>query len=404
MVADGANGARHELDRFRALVLNDGALQAGLGTIDDIAQFVERTVAAAQARAIGLAAEDLTPFLRPDPLGLERLVAAPLAAPSPLQKGWLPIQTFGQGDQLGVDWAYFGDRRLTEPFYEDSIRRILRRPFNRLFRFRTPLTDIARWSHELPVLQPSGFIFHMSRCGSTLAAQMLSAPPQNIVVSEASPIDAVVQLCRVRNDERDTALLTAMIAAFGQMRGGGERHYFVKLDSWHTLALPWFRAAFPSVPWVFLYRDPIEVLVSQAWQRGTQMVPEFFPPPFYDLELPGGVADEDYCARVLARICDAVLEAFPEGNGLLVNYRQLPEALATAILPHFGVGYSASEHDVMAEKARYNAKSPSETFDPDSMSKQQATTDAMRTAVERHLAVSYRRLEALRLGRTAADI
>ena len=40
----------------------------------------------------------------------------------------------------------------------------------------------------------------MSRCGSTLVSQMLAALPQNIVISEAAPIDAVVQLNRAQPD------------------------------------------------------------------------------------------------------------------------------------------------------------------------------------------------------------
>ena len=75
-----------------------------------------------------------------------------------------------------------------------------------------------------------------------------------------------------------------MVAAFGRRRGGRERHYFIKLDSWHTLALPLFRRAFPSVPWVFLYRDPVEVLVSQMRQRGAQTVAEIIPPSFYGID------------------------------------------------------------------------------------------------------------------------
>ena len=63
-----------------------------------------------------------------------------------------------------------------------------------------------------------------------------------------------------------------MVSALAQPRRG-EQALFVKLDSWHTLALPLFRRAFPSVPWVFLYRDPVEVPVSQLEAAGIQTDP-----------------------------------------------------------------------------------------------------------------------------------
>lgn len=120
-----------------------------------------------------------------------------------------------------------------------------------------------------------------------------------------------------------------LVMAYGRRRAGSERHTFVKLDSWHTLALPLFRRAFPSVPWLFLYREPIEVLVSQMRQRGTQMVAEIMPPSLYGIDNAGGMRAEEYCARVLNRICTAVIDNYGAGGGLLVNYRELPGAIWT---------------------------------------------------------------------------
>src|SRR2546430_2644461 len=151
-------------------------------------------------------------------------------------------------------------------------------------------TDFARRSWPIfrcriscarPPVRPSGFIFHMSRCGSTLLTQMLAALAHNIVISEASPIDAVVRAPHVRpalSDDQHALWLRWMIGALGQPRSGNERHYFIKLDCWHTLALPLFRRAFPDVPWGFLYRDPVEVLVSQLRMPGPQIIPRMLGP------------------------------------------------------------------------------------------------------------------------------
>ena len=158
----------------------------------------------------------------------------------------------------------------------------------------------------------------MSRCGSTLVSQMLAALPSNIVVSEASPIDTVVQAGRWRPDlseDRQALWLNSIIGALGQKRSGNEQRYFVKLDCWHTLALPLFRRAFPAVPWVFLYRDPVEVLVSQLRIPGTQMIPGSVGPDLYGLERSYGPGTaEDYYAQVLAKVTEPAVAHYAAGR------------------------------------------------------------------------------------------
>ncbi len=72
-----------------------------------------------------------------------------------------------------------------------------------------------------------------------------------------------------------------------------------------SLILPLIREAFPGTPWIFLYRDPLEVLVSQARLRGRTMSPGLLTPRFLGLDLATAMrmAPDEYCARFLARIC-----------------------------------------------------------------------------------------------------
>jgi hypothetical protein len=104
---------------------------------------------------------------------------------------------------------------------------------------------------------------------------------------------------------------------------------------------------------------------------------------------------EDYCARVLARICEPVLRHYSEGTALLVNYRELPQTLWTAIMPHFGVDLSARDRAAMAHTARLDAKSPSFAFTSDSEAKQREATAATRAAADQRLGQLYRRLERI---------
>ena len=377
------------LAALRALVLTDTALQDALGEIEDGGRFAALTAEAARVAGVDLDSETIKALLYAPPQSpiLEGL--APL-------RGWLPAEIRQDASRLVVAWLNFGRRRLTEPFYDDSLAAVRRLPFNRLFGFRTPLADLEAWSRALDLPgRPNGLIFHMSRCGSTLAAQMLAASPQNVVISEAAPIDAIVQLAD-HDEGAKAALLRAMAAVLGQARNPGETRRFIKLDCWHSLDLPLFRRAFPDTPWVFLYRDPVEVMVSHVRRRGMQMVPAFVPPAVFGLDLADGVPDEDYCARVLAAVCEGAVRHYPESGGGLVDYRELPEALFTTILPHFGAAVSEAEAAVMRQATARDAKAPELAFAPDGTTKRHAATAAIREVCERRLGPVYRRLEALR--------
>ncbi len=380
------------LDRFRTDVMADAPIQQRLAEQHDAAEFTRIAIEWATARGIAITADDLQ--ARPDPLGV-------LGRPPHIGTGWPPAQWLPVRvalDDPGVDWCHFAGERLAESFYADTVRHIRARPFNRLIRCRTPLdafVDAARDG-----LAPDGFVFHMSRCGSTLVAQMLAAVPDHIVVSEAEPLDGIVQLPLFlpgTSGERHVEALRAMIAALGRDRTGRSRRYFVKLDSWHARALPLFRRAFPDTPWIFLYRDPLEVLVSQMRQRGAQTMPGVLPPQVFGFA-PGEeeIPEVDYVARVLGRICEAAIDGLGLGGGMLVDYGELPGAVLDRILGHFGAEPDAGERALTQATARRNAKAPATTFDGDGQQKRRDADDATRAAAERHLADVYARLTAMR--------
>jgi hypothetical protein len=398
-----ASFSRTQLEGFRTFVLENVALHEELRRAKDLHAFAGLVVEIGQRHGFAFTAQDVAQAIRAthvQSLGGARAHARETPLPP---GGWLPARAFWQGEELYVGWSYFGDRRLVEPFFEGSLRRALETPFNLLFQYTTSIVRLSEWLAAHPGLMPRGFIFHMSRCGSTLVTQMLAALAHNLVLSEAPPLDVVVQARARRpglSEQQQALWLAAMTSALGEPRRG-EQALFVKLDCWHTRALPLFRRAFPSVPWVFLYRDPVEVLVSQLEVPGIHTVPELGGAAILGTEAPFEPhRREDYCARILARICEPVLTHAREGGGLLINYRDLPDATWTSILPHFGVPVSASDRAVMAKAARYNAKVPGVPFAPDADDKQESATAAVRVAAHEHLNGLYAQLETLRCERS----
>jgi hypothetical protein len=324
----------------------------------------------------------------------------------PALTGWAPIRLYWEAAEPKVDWCYLGNRRFTEPFFSETIENALRLPFNLAFRRQTSVDVLLEWQAQQPGVRPSGFICHMSRCGSTLLAQMLAALPRNIVLSEAGPIDGVVGVHRRNStvtDSQRCAWLRAMISALGQPRNG-ETHLFIKLDSWHLLDLPMIRQAFPDVPWIFLYRDPVEVLASQIRQRGSQTIPGAIDPGFLGTDIAGAVrmSPEEYCARLLGCLCEAALDHCGDG-GRLVHYRDLPAAAWSEIASYFAMPCGKAEIEAMRDKARFDAKTPGTFFADDRAQKQSAVTEMIRQMAATWLDPVYARLEAVRLAQNTAS-
>jgi len=391
------------LASFRQLLLQDAAVQRALGALERHDAFVPRACAEAAARGLTLSPDAVSAALHPDPLGLS---APPVIFTHDWPPaGWRPIGVLrGADGRIVVDWAFFGDVPLAEPFFEMSARAVRRLPFNRLCRWRTTLEDfLAAAPDDAPA--PRGLVFHMSRCGSTLVAQMLAAAQHHIVLSEAPPVDAMVRLREFLptacDDDRRRALV-AMTAALGR-RVAGAGDLFVKLDSWHSIALPLFRAAFPQTPWVFLYRDPVEVLVSQMRARGMQTVPGLLPAELQGEGDAEPLGPEDFCAQVLAKGCAAAIEHYSGGGGLFVDYADLPEAFFTKILPHFGLSPSSADSAAMRAAAQRDAKAPQFTFSPDADEKRAAATAAIRAAARSRLGTLYGELDTLRRKANGGD-
>ncbi len=318
---------------------------------------------------------------------------------TPDYRAWLPIRTVWRPAGLLVEWCHVGREPLRDPFLEQTVQRHMAHPFNLLFRHQTPMSWLGELAAQQPGLAPSGFIFHLSRCGSTLVSELARALPATLVLSEPAALTGLLQTPvrapAVSAAEQQT-WLRWLISALGQPRAGDERHYVIKFDSWHTLALPLICQAFPEVPCMFLYRDPVEVLVSNLREIGARMLPGPLEAAELGLDLAAAFAlpPEHYMAVVLGRLCAAALAAAEQGLAL-VNYSELPGALDPWLLDYLHL--PAAGRAALPLVARRNAKHPSAAFVPDGAAKQQAATAEVRAAVAQWAQPAYEQLELLRL-------
>jgi len=320
-----------------------------------------------------------------------------------LLEGWVPMRVYWQGAEPLVEWCYLGAGRFTDAFFDTTIQQALETPFNTLFRHQTSMDALAEWHARSPGLKPTGFIFHMSRCGSTLVSQLLASLPTSLVLSEAGPIDALIR-SHLRAPDVPAAQridwLRWAVSALGQRRTGAEQHYFIKLDGRSTAHLPFVRQAFPEVPWIFLYRDPVEVMVSNLRGPSAATIPGVVGLELMGLPLSqvAAMSMEEYAARVLGVLCESAARSLPDTLGKPIHYRQLPDAVWEALPAHLGYQLTAADVARMKDIARLNVKDPQQPFTSDSESKHREASAQVRELAELWIGPHYRRLEALAVG------
>ena len=312
--------------------------------------------------------------------------------------GWIPLRAACE-KELAVDWCYTGALEFTDPFFADTISRAFRRPFALMCQRRTTAAQLKGICETSSLLQPRGFIFHMSRCGSTLVSRTLAALPELLVLSEPPPLDDVLR--KSACDEH----IRLIVSALARRRRDAQQGLIVKLDCWNTLEIPRFRRLFPDVPFIFIFREPADVLVSQLNRPGAWTLPDTVSPETFGMD-PGAAAAmrrDEYCVRALAAICAAGARAARAGDILPVNYSELPEAIFTRIAPHFGLQLNEVQRSVLRFETRFNAKQPGIFFERDIEWKRKAATPRIRELTDQWCGDSYVCLNAF-VNRPADEI
>lgn len=282
---------------------------------------------------------------------------------------WVPYKLSLVDNVPHNHWLYTGNHRYTAPFFDETISECLSLPENSSrFKGLSSLELLPFWAAEVDAVAPTAFIFHVSRCGSTLLAQLLGMHEQHIVLAETPFLDELLRL-PYKNKEADKALLKeAFIAAirlYGQKRRGDEKHLFIKADSWHLCFYRHLRALYPTVPFILLYRSPDEVILSQRRRRGMQSVQGIIEPEIFGFDKEAIKYDtlDDYMVKVLERYFTIMLEIKQQDPiTQLVNYKEPILSTMQQIADFAGVAIGKNEMQQMQERSRFHAKYPDQVF------------------------------------------
>ena len=175
-------------------------------------------------------------------------------------KNWIPYRLDKHEDDPQCRWLFLGNETITEPFFADTIAKCKKLSHNSQLRRSISNTSVLQeWSVHNETLPPAAIIFHVSRCGSTLVSQLLGLNPENIVLSEVPFFDELLRL-GYREKKDISSELKAAISFYSNRRNETQKRVYIKTDSWHIHFYQMFRELYPDTPFVFLYRNPAEVL------------------------------------------------------------------------------------------------------------------------------------------------
>ena len=269
---------------------------------------------------------------------------------------WTPVALDLTPPAPWIDWADLRGVRFAEPFFHQTVERWAGgdpRPL-----VRTGLEALAALD-AAPSLDPDLFVFHMSRCGSTLVSRLASCVPGVLAVAEPAPLNVLLMATsEAMNEAARVVLLRTLVRALGRRRFGDERRYLLKLSSWNVCHIALFRRAFPGVPAVWVQREPGAVVASliadpPGWgslQRDPRALHRAF-----------GLAPDDaagdrpaFFTAALAAMLRAIRDDV--GPTLVLDYRALPDAVWTDVAPLLGLGLGDEDIARMRDEARFDSK------------------------------------------------
>jgi len=284
-------------------------------------------------------------------------------------KNWIPYKIDNYNGYELCFWTNTFGEPFTEPFFDDTLRKY--RTLNQQHSKIASVSDpgmLTEWAKDLDAISPAAFIFHISRCGSTLLAQLLATSGQRIVLSEVPFLDAILRL-PFKNPEVDEAAtngsLKAALKFYGQPKNENEQQLFIKTDSWHIAFYKQLRQLYPLTPFILMYRTPDEVFRSHGKLKGMQAVPGLIEPAIFGFNAADIVYNDldNYLARLLENYLTRYIDiAETDNNCLLINYNEGPIPMVKKIAAFIGMHLSENEINVMDERSRYHSKKPNEHF------------------------------------------
>jgi hypothetical protein len=270
---------------------------------------------------------------------------------------------------------------------------------------------------DVHTMELKGAVFHESRCGSTLIANLLQAwsPHEHVVYSESGPPVAALRICgddtSLCADPRSTAVkvLKETVYLMSRTRNEHEQSVFFKIQSIGTRQLSVWTEAYPETPWFFLFREPTEVLASQLKQgphyancvrpqrsasaNAVASIKDLM--NRYEVDNVQDLSPTEYCALHLATLTHTAVRMLSDVSiPLLYSETDFVDKFKVFAQDRLGLKLDTLANSRLTWTAQQYSKGRNQArvFEGDSQAKQERATDEMRKAGDRFLKDSYRTL------------
>ncbi len=213
----------------------------------------------------------------------------------------------------------------------------------------------------------AGFIYHPSRCGSTLMCRLLNQLDKVRVVSEPRILpQLIIKTFHSKNNLAvNPEILKTLIAGLMITKNPTLKSGFIKLNSWSIELLPLISLIYKEIPWVYICRNPIEILVSNLKNpskknklrtKEPQLLAKLFELSVSTiLDMPM----EEFHSLFLKRNMKVASDELSTGNnnGLVVNYSKIKSEFYSKILPHFSINANSTESEKISNTGKLYSKS-----------------------------------------------
>lgn len=255
-----------------------------------------------------------------------------------------------------IIWQEYLADRFLKPFFNEE-----KKSKNKRYLSWQELEEIADGSVSI---EPTGFIFHSSRCDSSMLTDALSCIEKNIVIKEAKFIQDVLTLNYKEDISKEDIKkrLKIAIEIFTRKRFDVEENFFIKFNSWEISYIDIIKELYPNTPILILYASPKKILLSHQKNLGVQMVPRYLEGKVFD-SIPSEVGFSDYPLAVLENIFEEILFKKDEQNIMFINHEDIKKLFFMQIAPFFKLTLDEKEKRIIIDSFTSYLKKQKENLD-----------------------------------------
>lgn len=267
---------------------------------------------------------------------------------------------------IPTSWASINGRRMLiwsdvskilfkEPFFDQSINNLSNESKNAKLTLYPDIFDKENNDDNFEI-SPSGFIFHVSRCGSTLLSRMLANNNRFWVISEPSCLNRLLSFEDIGKEEK-VQHIRSLINALGP-RSTRYTHYIIKFTSWNYLFFDLIHQAFPNTPCVFLIRDPSAVIASQK-KAPAQWIVDKKNRIFDSIARETEGTSKEFIESVIEFMME---KALVSEKSKIIDYSEFPDSALKKTINTFNLKIDCISFEEMLGMSRFYSKSSTKTL------------------------------------------